>query len=166
MAYLVHVSCLSTTTVSQLFEPQLQKIVILRTQAFIFLFALGRPLRESRKTLHKWKDNSALAKPLAACTHLSSTVSQLFEPQVQTRSSAIADKPRGAGLQSCWGMAGLFSEYVDKKFTYICYRRFGTEKLEWCRYPTVKKISKISVFVLTWSTNVTDGHTDRHCVTA
>ena len=60
----------------------------------------------------------------------------------------------------------FLSEYVDKKFTYICYRRFGTEKLEWCRYPTVKKISKISVFVLTWSTNVTDGHTDRHCVTA
>jgi len=30
-----------------------------------------------------WKDNLVLAKPLAACTHLSSTVSQLFEPQVQ-----------------------------------------------------------------------------------
>jgi len=26
-----------------------------------------------------------LAKPLAACTHLSSTVSQLFEPQVQKK---------------------------------------------------------------------------------
>jgi len=33
--------------------------------------------------LHGWKDNSMLAKPLAACTYLSSTVSQLFEPQVQ-----------------------------------------------------------------------------------
>jgi len=46
----------------------------------------------------------------------------------------------------------------------------GTEKLEWCRYPMVKKISKISLFVLTWSTNVTDGRTDRrkdgHCMTA
>jgi len=48
-----------------------------------FLFALGTPLRQSRKTLHEWKDNSVLAKPLAAYTHLSSTVSQLFEPQVQ-----------------------------------------------------------------------------------
>jgi len=38
---------------------------------------------QSRKTVHEWKDNSVLAKPLAACTHLSSTVSQLFEPQVQ-----------------------------------------------------------------------------------
>ena len=48
-----------------------------------FLFLLGTLLWQSRKTLHKWKDNSVLAKPLAACTHLSPTVSQLFEPQVQ-----------------------------------------------------------------------------------
>ena len=48
-----------------------------------FLFALGTPLWQSRKTLHKWKDNPVLAKHLAACTHLSTTVSQLFEPQVQ-----------------------------------------------------------------------------------
>jgi len=41
------------------------------------------PLRQSRKTLHVWKENSMLAKPLAACTRLSLTVSQLFEPQVQ-----------------------------------------------------------------------------------
>jgi len=63
-AYLVHVSCLSTTTVSQLFEPQLQN---LRTPGLHFLFALGTPLWKSRKTLHKWKDNSVLAKLLAAC---------------------------------------------------------------------------------------------------
>ena len=29
-----------------------------------------------------------------------------------------------------------------------------------------EKISKISLFVLTWSTNVTDRQTDRHCMTA
>jgi len=61
------------------------KIVIFTYPGLHFLFALGTPLRQSRKTLHEWKDNSVLAKPLAACTHLSSTVSQLglFEPQVQ-----------------------------------------------------------------------------------
>jgi len=48
-----------------------------------FLFPLETPLWQSRNMLHGWKDNSVLAKPLAACTHLSSTVSQLFEPQVQ-----------------------------------------------------------------------------------
>jgi len=53
------------------------------TYPSLHFFALGTPLRQSHKTLHEWKDNSALAKPLTACTHLSSTVSQLFELQVQ-----------------------------------------------------------------------------------
>jgi len=48
-----------------------------------FLFPLETPLRLSRNILHGWKDNSMLVKPFAACTHLSSTVSRLFEPQVQ-----------------------------------------------------------------------------------
>ena len=34
--------------------------------------------------LYGWKENSMLTNCLAACTHLSSTVSELFEPQVQT----------------------------------------------------------------------------------
>ena len=46
------VSCLSTT-VSQLFEPQLQKIVIFTYPGLHFLFALGMPLWQSRKTLHE-----------------------------------------------------------------------------------------------------------------
>ena len=33
--------------------------------------------------LYGWKENSMLTNCLAACTHLSSTVFQLFEPQVQ-----------------------------------------------------------------------------------
>ena len=40
-----------------------------------FLFPLETPLRLSRNVLREWKDNSVLAKPLAACTHLSATVS-------------------------------------------------------------------------------------------
>jgi len=48
-----------------------------------FLFPLESPLWQSRNMLHGWKDSSMLAKPLAACTYLSSIVSQLFEPQVQ-----------------------------------------------------------------------------------
>ena len=38
---------------------------------------------------------------------------------------------------------------------------FGVGKLEWCRYPMVKKKSKISLFVLAQLTNVTDAQTDR-----
>jgi len=57
-----------------------KKSSFLRTPAFIscfpwgcpcgnhFLFSLEMPLWQSRKTLHEWKDNSVLAKPLAACT--------------------------------------------------------------------------------------------------
>jgi len=48
-----------------------------------FLFSLETPLWLSRNMLHGWKANLVLAKPLAACTHLSTTVSQLFEPKVR-----------------------------------------------------------------------------------
>jgi len=44
-----------------------------------FLFPLETPLRLSRNMLHGWKDNSMLAKPLAACTYPSSMVSELYD---------------------------------------------------------------------------------------
>ena len=40
------------------------------------------------------------------------------------------------------------------------------EKLEWLGYQIVKKILKISLFVLAQLTNVTDRWTDRHRVPA
>jgi len=43
-----------------------------------FLFPMETPLRLSRNVLHRWKDNSMLAKRLAACTYLSSIVSELY----------------------------------------------------------------------------------------
>ena len=36
-----------------------------------FLFPMEMPLRLSPNMFHGWKDNSMLAKPLAACTYLS-----------------------------------------------------------------------------------------------
>jgi len=44
-----------------------------------FLFPLETPLRLSSNVLHGWKDNSMLAKPLAARTYLYSIVSQLYD---------------------------------------------------------------------------------------
>ena len=44
-----------------------------------FLFHLETPLLLSRNMLHGWKDNSMLAKRLAACTYLSSIVSELYD---------------------------------------------------------------------------------------
>ena len=44
-----------------------------------FLVPLETPLRLSRNMFHKWKDNSMLAKRLAASTYLSSIVSELYD---------------------------------------------------------------------------------------
>ena len=44
-----------------------------------FLFPLEMPLWLSCNMLHGWKDNSMLAKPLAARTYLSSIVSELYD---------------------------------------------------------------------------------------
>jgi len=44
-----------------------------------FLFPLETPLRLSCNMLHGWKYNSMLAKPIAACTYLSSIVSELYD---------------------------------------------------------------------------------------
>ena len=46
-----------------------------RTAAHIFV-SLETSLRLLRNMLHRWKDNSMLAKPLAACTYLSSRASE------------------------------------------------------------------------------------------
>jgi len=44
---------------------------------------------------------------------------------------------------------------------------FGTEKLEWCNYPTVKKVRRyVYSFWRDPRTWRTDGRTDRHCITA
>jgi len=44
-----------------------------------FLFLLETPLRLPRNMLHGWKDNSMLGKRLAACTYLSSIISELYD---------------------------------------------------------------------------------------
>jgi len=44
-----------------------------------FLFPLETPLRLSHNMLRRWKDNSMLAKPLAACTYLFSILSELYD---------------------------------------------------------------------------------------
>jgi len=66
------------STVSQLFEPQVQKSPFSRTAAHIFV-SLGTAPATITQYLHGWKDNSMLAKPLAACTYLSSIVSELYD---------------------------------------------------------------------------------------
>ena len=73
-----------STTVSQLFEPQLQESRLC-TPAFIFCFLWGRPCGNHAKRCMNEKTIQCLPNPSQHVpgTHLSSTVSQLFEPQVQ-----------------------------------------------------------------------------------
>ena len=66
------------------FKPQVQKNRRFHVPQPTFLFPQGleMPLRLSRNLLHRWKDNSMLAKPHTACTiYLQQFPS--FEPQVQ-----------------------------------------------------------------------------------
>ena len=74
-----HVYTHLSSTVSQLFEPQVQINRRFHVPQPTFLFPLETPLRLSRNMLHGWKDNSVLAKPLAARTYLSSIVSELYD---------------------------------------------------------------------------------------
>ena len=67
-----------SSTVSQLFEPQVQKNRRFYVPRPTFLFPMETPLRLSRNMLHGWKVNSMLVKPLAAYTYLSSIVSELY----------------------------------------------------------------------------------------
>ena len=67
----------------------------LRTAAFVFFSWRSTHMWQSRKTLHKWKDNSVFDTPLAACTHLSSTVSQLFRLKLKIwKLRAVIDNQR------------------------------------------------------------------------
>ena len=68
-----------SSTVSQLFEPQVQNNSRFHVPQPTFLFPLETPLRLSRSMFHGWKDNSMLAKRLAASTYLSSIVSELYD---------------------------------------------------------------------------------------
>jgi len=47
-----------------------------------FLFPLETPLRLSRNMLHGWKDNSMLAKRLAACFRVIRCLSQCVRPKI------------------------------------------------------------------------------------
>ena len=87
-----------------------------------------------------------LTNCLAACAHLTITVSEI-QRDIGRKSSIFSYPPcirRPSQGGSRWNSA----------------TPFGMEKLEWLGYHTVKKISKISLFVLAQLTNVTDKQTD------
>ena len=105
--------------------------------------------------LYGWKDNSMLTNCLAACAHLSITVSEMQRDICEK--FVILSYPPCIPRPRYWGSR----------------RNIGTPL--WCGktrmvlLPDGEKISKISLFVLAQLTNVpdrqTDGQTDRHRMT-
>jgi len=147
-------------TVSQLFEPQVRKIARFHVPQPTFLFPLETPLRLSRNMLHGWKDNSMLVKPLASCTHLSSTVSQLFEPQLQKLAVFTYRSPhfcfpwrRPCGYHPICSMDGKTIQCLQNP----------SEKLEWLGYHMVKNFE--DTFIRFGATHERDRRTDRQTET-
>ena len=73
--------------------------------------------------LYGWKENSMLTNCLAACAHLTITVSEIRRDicekiDILSYSLAFDGSRRNIGTP------------------------FGTEKLEWCRYPMFKKFRR------------------------
>ena len=86
---------------------------------------------------------------LTACAHIAITVSEI-QRDIGRKSSIFSYPPciRGRG-----GPVGIAHPVL-----------YGKPRMAWL--PHGEKISRISLFVLAQLTNVTDGRTDRHRVTA
>jgi len=92
------------------------------------------------------QDNSMLTNCLAACTHLTITVSEI-EWYICKKKSSFYHTP----LHSTPPLGGFPSEYRHPLWD---------RKTRMVSLPDGETISKTCLFVLTWSTNVTDGQTD------
>ena len=99
-------ACTHLSLVSQLFEPQVQKNCRFHVSQPTFLFPLETALRLSRNMFHGWKDNSMLAKPLAACTYVSSL--HMGQMKVWIQVLQLASRLNLKYLRKC---AGLYSCY-------------------------------------------------------
>jgi len=68
-------------------------------------------------TLNGWKENSMLTNCLAACTHLSSTVSQLFEPQVQKNRRFLVPQPTFLfPLETPLRLSTQYAAWMERQF--------------------------------------------------
>ena len=78
--------------------------------------------------LYGWKENSMLTNCLAACTHLSSTVSQLFEPPFSHTAAHIFVSPGDATLNVVW----MEREFDAYKLSPVCaYLTITVSEIQW-----------------------------------
>jgi len=104
--------------------------------------------------LYGWKENSMLTNCLAVCAHLTITVSEI-ERDICEKKSSFYHTP----LHSTPPLGGFCRNIATP---------FGMEKLEWLRYPMVKKIEDIynGLDTIPACDRQTDKRTDRHLATA
>jgi len=102
--------------------------------------------------LYGWKENSMLTNCFAACAHLSITVSEILCNLQQLILFVKISSFYHAPLHLTPPLGGFPSEYRHP---------FWDGKTRMVSLPDGEKISKVCLFVLTWSTNVTDRQTDR-----
>ena len=95
--------------------------------------------------LYGWKENSMLTHCLAACANLTITISEI--QRYICEKIVILSYP----LHSTPPLGGFPSEYRHPLW-------YGKTRM--VSLPVFEKISKICLFVLTWSTNVADRRTD------
>ena len=121
-------------------------------QAYIFVSPGNAPGAITlSKCMDGWKQNTMLTNCLAECAQLTITVSQI-ERDIGRKSSFFHTP-----LHSTPPLRGFPSEHRHPVWP-------AKTRMVWL--PDGEKMSKISLFVLAQLTNVTDGRTDRHRVTA
>jgi len=119
-----------------------------KNRYFYHIFVpLGTPLGQSCYMLYGWKKNSMLTNCLAACAHLSITVSEIERDSCEKKSSFYHTP-----LHSTPPLGGFPLEYRHPLW-------YGKTRM--VSLPDGGKISKLCLFVLMWSTKVTDGWMDR-----
>jgi len=96
--------------------------------------------------LYGWKENSMLTNCFAAYAHLPITVCEIERDSCEKNLNFIIPLALDAPVR------GFPSE---------CRHSLWYGKTRMVSLPGGAKFSKICLFVLTWSTNVTDGRTDR-----
>jgi len=109
------------------------KIAIFTT----FLFPLGTPLGQSRYTLYGWKENSMLTNCLAACAHLTISVSEIERDICEKNRHFIIPYTL---LHSTPALGWFPSEYRHPLW-------YGKTRM--VSLPDGEKISTVCLFVLT-----------------
>ena len=146
-----------SSTVSQLFEPKVQKIAVFtyrtKNRYFYHIFVSPGDAPGAITLNVVWMEREFDAYKLSRCMYPSNYNHFWNRVRYLCKNRHLIIPP----LHSTPPLGGFPSEYRHPLW-------YGKTRM--VSLPDGENISKICLFVLTWSTNMTDGQTDRHCMTA